>query len=642
MFRQLLFLLLSLFVLITIVYSQTALEFYDQAEDLFKDGNYKEALYYYKKSLEKNPYYSKALFKIGRCYTMLDDPASAKKYYEKVLKTDPNHVGAMNSLGYLALDRNKLSDALKFFKKALKLSPLDYESLIGAADVYTLYKDYYTAGRYLDQAIKKDNKNPLAYIGKAKIKILEEKYKEASSILDKARRQAPGSYQVYFYQAIIAEKNDQLDEARSLYEKAYSLDQNDTSLILNLADVYLKSKYWDKAINPLQKAINLFPEVYLLQAKLGFAYQMDDKPEAAITHLKKARDRNITDDIVNYHYENLLIKSSSFYNPRRVQAADNHFRRAYQLMRKNQNYDSLSQYRRGLQIFSQDWKKRYELAGLYKKMGFLEKYLQELQIAIKLNPDRVELKDKLEIAEQFREKRLSYKLGIEQYNIHKDNIKILLLNFAPLERKYIHLSAGKIIADSLNNHLRNYNRFDVYEITDNQYYLPSTRNVIRKVAEKNDAEYYAFGHFEENADYLSLNMKLYSVNNDEPLASFKSVARGKDKLYYLSKNMAQKINEFFPVYGTIIDIKDDLLVLNIGRAEDIKKKDKIEIYEPSQLKKDFRFHTFYKSSPSIKSTAIIIDVDEQISVARLEKKWDINKVSIQDTIKLVTPDKKKK
>jgi len=624
------------------IVAQNARDLFKQAEEYYNKKEYKDAIYYYKKSLEKNPYYTKALYKIAKTYNLLNDFNNAEKYYKKVLAISPNHIPALNSLGYIYINKGKLSLGLKYFEKVLNLSPLNYDALVGAAKVYTTFKkDYETAEKYLNHAIKKEPSNTSAYIVLAQIYILKEKFRKAVSFLDKAKLYNPTNYKIYFYKGLIEEKQGNFESAKKNYEKAFSLNQNDSSLILNLSEIYLKLKKWGKAIKCLKKSIKIFPDVYLLYSKIGFAYQMKNDIDSALENLNKAIEKNITDDILIYHYETLLLKSRSFYDPERIKWSNFHFKKADKFAMNNQKYDALTEYRRGLQIFSDDWKKRYKFALLYKKMGYLEKYLNELKIAIKLNPENVKLKDKLEVAETFRKKRLSYKLGIDQYSVPKNKIKILILNFKPVKRKYIHLQAGKIIADSINNHLRNYTKFYVFEMNENKYFLPYSRNQIRRVAEKLGADYYVYGNFEENADYIYVSFQLYSVKADEPLKKFSSVARGKEKLYYLSKNIGEKLNKYFPVYGKIIDIKNNFLVLNIGKADGCKKNYKIDIYTSGRLIKDFKFHTFYKTPPKKKSTATIIELDEQISLAKLDKKWDINKVSINDTIKLVLPKKKK-
>jgi len=631
------------FLCITVLISaQTAKEIFKQAEKYFNQKEYRDAIYFYKKALKKNPYYTKAIYRIAKCYNLLNDIDNAEKYYKKALSIDPNYLPALNSLGYIYITKGKASRALKYFKKVLNLSPLNYDALIGTAKVYIIYRDYETAERYLNQAIKKEKTNPKAYIALAQIYILKEKFKKALSYLDKAKTYAPGESKIYFYKAVIDEKTGNLLKAKKNYEKAFALNKNDSSIILNLSEVYLNTKEWSRAIKFLEKAKKLFPDNPLIYSKSGFAYQMKGKIDSALDDISKAIEMNITDDVLIYYYENLLLKSRSFYDPQRIKWARTHFKKAEKFVKLNQHYDALTEYRRGLQIFSEDWEIRYKLGLLYKKLGYLEKYLKELKLAIKLNPDKTILKDKLEIAETFRKKRLSYKLDIDQYSVPKNKVKILILNFKPAEEKYIHLQAGKVIADSINNHLRNYFRFYVYELNKNKYYIPYSRYKIRKFAERLGADYYVFGNFEEQNDYLAVNFQLYTTKEDEPLKSFSSVARGKDKLYYLSKDIANKLNKYFPVYGKIIDIRDNYLVLNIGKAEGCKKNDKIEIYSSTGLYKEPRFHSFHRTTPKKKSTATIIDIDEQISLAKIDKKWDINKVSINDTIKLVHPKKKSK
>lgn len=633
--------IISILIFLKIIFAQSSVEFFQQGNEKFNSGNYKDAIFYYKKSLEKNQYFVPAFLNIAKCYKNLNDIKNSIDYYEKALKIEPNNVTALNSLGFIYLEIGKNKEAENYFRKTLRISPADYDALIGIGKVNIKYSDFYTAERYFNQALKIAPSENDALLGLAEIYIIKNKFQKADEFLSKAERIKPTDYRVYYLKALINTKKNNLFDAKEYYEKAHSINPSDISTILNLADVYLKLGEWSNAIQMLEKSIKTFQKFPKLYVKLSFAYQMAGSMNKAIENLKKAIELDITDDISIYHYENLLISNSRFYNPDRIEQANKHFKMAEKFAKNNQSYNALYEYRRGLQIFSEDFNARYNIGLIYKKLGFLEKYLDELKIAIKLNPENVYLKDKLEVAETFRNKRLSSKLKIEQDSVPKDKIKILILNFAPESDKYIHLQTGKIIADSINNHLRNFNRFEVYDKNENKYYLPFTRDKIREEAEKTGAQYYLYGNFVEYNDNLELNFTLFSVDSDEPIKSFSSDSSGKDKLFLLSKDVANQLNNFLPIYGRIYDIRDDILILNIGKADGCKKNDKIEIYSSGGIAQEPDFYNFYKIPENKKSTATIIDVDEQIAIAKLDNKYDINKVSINDLVKISSEPKKR-
>jgi len=637
--------LFILFFIITLycteLFSENANNYFNRAENYFKDRKYKDAIYYYKKSVEKNPYYTIAIYKIGKSYYSINRIDNAIKYYKKALNTNPNYLPALNSIGYAYISKGKNSTALSYFKKALDISPLNYDALVGMARVYFIYSDYEKSENYLKQALSRDKSRAEAYIQLSHIYVAKRKYKKALSLLNTALRYNPQEYKIYLNKGLVYKKKGDLIKSKNEYEKAYSINSDDISVILNLSELYIKRNDWRKAVKFLEKTIKVYPNVKSLYSKLAFAYQMINKNDKALENLRKVVNMDINDDILVYHYENLLIKNRSLYNPERIKEAKKHFTRAKKFLNNNNRYDAITEYRRALQLYSDNWQERYNLALLYKKMGQLGKYLKELKIAIKLNPSNVNLKDKLEFAERFRYKRLSYKLDIDQYSVPKDKIKILILNFVPIKDKYLYIQSGKIIADSINNHLRSFAKFKVYSMSDNKYYRPYSRNNIRILAEKLNADYFVYGSFEENENYISLKFNLYSTKEDEPIKEFKTTLRGKNKLYKLSKDIARQMNDFFPVYGHILEIKDNNIIINIGFNEGIKKGDTLGIYGGSNLVENYKYYTYDEVSKGKKCDAKIVATDEEISIARTVKKWDINKVSINDRIKVVKKRKKK-
>ncbi len=624
-----------------LLFSESANNDFQQAENYFKDKKYKDAIYYYKKALTKNPYYTDAIYKIGKSYYILNRVDNAIEYYKKALNTDPNYLPAINSIGYAYLIKGKNSTALKYFKKALNISPLNYDALVGMAEVYFIYSDYEESESFVRQALAKDKQRPEAYIQLAHIYMAKEKYKEALSILDEALIYSPREYKLYLNKGIIYKKKGDLSKSRDEYEKAYELNTDDVSLVLNLSEIYIKNGGWQEAIKFLEKSVGVYPKIKSLYSQLAFVYQMVNNNEKALDNLSKAVNMDINDDIIVYHYENLLINNKSLYNPERIKESKKHFTRAKKFLNNNNRYDAITEYRRALQLYSDNWEERYNLALLYKKMGLLGKYLKELKIATRLNPSNVNLKDKLEFAERFREKRLSYKLDIDQYSIPKDKTKILIVNFAPNQDKYLHIQAGKIIADSINNHLISFSKFEVYKMAENKYYLPYSRNNIRELAEMVGADYFVYGTFEEGENYISLKFNLYSTKEDEPIREFKSTSEGKYKLYNLSKDIANQMNNFFSIYGHVIDIRDNDIILNIGFDDGVKRGDTVAIYGGSNLVEDYKYYTYNEVSKGKKCDAKIVAIDEEISIARTVKKWDINKVSINDRVEVVKKRKKK-
>jgi len=632
-----------------------AVEFYNMGEESFNKNTFDEALYYYKKALDENPYYTKAILRVIEINVLLNNLSEADLYIKKLLNVSPDNIKGLIYKGnlYLKLYKNKsvqnLKEAKKYLKtseksflKILNIKPLNYDAILGMAKIALIRNDFLTARDYLNKLLKINKDRIDAYLIYADMFIMKNKYKKAKEFLKKAEHIFPNNPKIFYYYGLINEKKNNLKRAKFFYERSYYYNPFNSNTVLNLLNIYFKLRDWKKVIDFAEKSLEDFPDTYLLYNKQGLAYFFKNDIDKCIKNLKKSYELNSTDDIVKYYLEEVLINKKSFYTEDRKKFAEKHFLQAERYNKNFYTKDALFEFKRGLQIYSEDWKRRYELSLLYKKLGLLEKYLKELKIAITLNPYNTKLKDKYEIAKTFRKKRLGYELKINQYEISKDKIKIFTPSLNPEGNNYLHNQTGLVLGLSINNHLRLFNKFRVIdpEIDNPDFYFPLSRKKCKYLAKINGADYYLFGSFTENGEYISVSVKLYPVLGDEEIVKFESVAKGKDKIYFLSKDIAQKINDFFKTFGSIIKIKtDNNFIINLGTADGVKKGDRIEIYDKGSIYKDFIFHKYFKKPPQKVGTAKIIKVDEQIAEAEPEKITYIDKISLNDKVFLIQKKK---
>lgn len=98
-----------LFLLISnIGWSQSSDELFTNANNLYKEGKYQEAIELYTKIEAKNLVSSELYYNLGNCYYKLNKVAPTIYNYEKALKLDPLNQDAQNNLVFakrLTLDR---------------------------------------------------------------------------------------------------------------------------------------------------------------------------------------------------------------------------------------------------------------------------------------------------------------------------------------------------------------------------------------------------------------------------------------------------------------------------------------------------------------------------------------------------------
>ncbi len=133
-------------------------------------GGYEEAIRFYKKALELNPTYEKALYNLanryqemgdfktalglyqqlihyhsrfalgylnmGVVYNSLGDVEHARMLYQKTIDVDPTNAGAYFNLGYLNESAGDLKGALNYYEKAVEYDPQLAEGYYNIGNIY--------------------------------------------------------------------------------------------------------------------------------------------------------------------------------------------------------------------------------------------------------------------------------------------------------------------------------------------------------------------------------------------------------------------------------------------------------------------------------------------------------------------------
>lgn len=118
------FLMLIVFLLsIQFIFAQNAEEYFNLANQNYKEQNYNEAIKNYEKSLQINPNFAKANHNLGNVYYLLGDSKKAIKYYNLSIQNAPNESSPYVSRGLLYLDLKKVTEAEDDAKRALSVKP---------------------------------------------------------------------------------------------------------------------------------------------------------------------------------------------------------------------------------------------------------------------------------------------------------------------------------------------------------------------------------------------------------------------------------------------------------------------------------------------------------------------------------------
>jgi len=85
----------------------------------FEQGNYRQAVRHFQRSLELNPNIARTHNELGMCYLNLGEHERAIQHFERTLELEPNFADAHNSLGIAYSNTGRLQEAEQQFLAAL-------------------------------------------------------------------------------------------------------------------------------------------------------------------------------------------------------------------------------------------------------------------------------------------------------------------------------------------------------------------------------------------------------------------------------------------------------------------------------------------------------------------------------------------
>lgn len=184
-----------------------------------------------------------------------DDAEKACYYYKKALDYGENKE-LLNNLAIAFMKTGNYTKAIGYLNRALKLSPMNYKLMLHIAEAY----------------------------------ILNRNFDEASSALKKIQEHYGEQDEIYYFYGEISFAQGNYINAVSYYEKIIAnSDMSDPAYIYRLYDVYVKLRFYDKALDVLNK-INIKDKYFLKkQADVYVAY---NNIPAAIKCIEKALYKN--------------------------------------------------------------------------------------------------------------------------------------------------------------------------------------------------------------------------------------------------------------------------------------------------------------------------------------------------------------
>ncbi|HZP60244.1 MAG TPA: tetratricopeptide repeat protein [Opitutaceae bacterium] len=287
------------------LHAQDATAVYNEAVQLYNNGQYEAAVDKYRAVTALQPDNAKAFYWLGCSYYRLKKYSEAVTSYTEATRLQPDYCDAWiylgNSLDYVG----RLNDAIDAYRKATEAKPDNPQGYFELGVAYFRAERYDDAINSYQQAnqLKADYPRLQHNLGQTLRKL--GRYDDALAALRLAVSQDPQDYDSFREQGLAldsqskqaakqegdeakARADDLLKQSRAMYDAALNIKSDDSSTALDYGDSYYNRNDYQTAVQWYEKAVQYDPEWATARCYLADAYVKLDRRLDAIAAYKEA------------------------------------------------------------------------------------------------------------------------------------------------------------------------------------------------------------------------------------------------------------------------------------------------------------------------------------------------------------------
>ena len=226
-----------------------------QADRLFDQQKYPEALDIYLSLAKKYPKAEKYSIYCGNCFDAIGQTDAAIRYYKKASKLNPVSVASLIALSNLYYNNEDYANAAKFAKDALKRDPANASAFIILGNCHYSLKHFESAFAYYEKAYNTNPKNYIALINMANTAYDMAKYVKAVDFASKSLEVYPKSIDAYIILGNSYMELGRQEKAETNLLKALSYKSDNPWIYDSLSRLYQKAEDYENALSFGWKAV---------------------------------------------------------------------------------------------------------------------------------------------------------------------------------------------------------------------------------------------------------------------------------------------------------------------------------------------------------------------------------------------------
>lgn len=219
-----------------------------QADRLFEERKYPEALDIYLSLAQKYPKAEKYSMYCGSCFDAIGQAEQAVKFYKKASKQNPVSVQSLLALANLYYHNQNYDEALRFAQLVLKKEPKNVSALLVIANVAYCKNDYERAFELYEQIHLIDPSNYVALVNMANTAYDLGRFVKAAEFAQEACQINPSSVDAYIISGNSYMELNRIEKAETNLLKALGLRGDNPWIYNALSRLYQKTEDYKSAL----------------------------------------------------------------------------------------------------------------------------------------------------------------------------------------------------------------------------------------------------------------------------------------------------------------------------------------------------------------------------------------------------------
>ncbi|WP_061219155.1 tetratricopeptide repeat protein [Leptospira weilii] len=610
--------ILGLFLFIGPISSENTIQKIQEGESFLKARNYTAAYQSFSDASRSNPMSTRSLLGLADAAKHLHKDKEVFEAYNKILALEPENKTAIKGAVLAYARKKEYQNSLNLLRPSLEIDPFD--PVLAPVQIQILLE----MGNY-ESALKKLEVSRSKFQNSKEIQILEAKvngktgnFSKSYHLWNKVLASSSDDPDLFFNMASLLidwsqkssdqEKRQKLEMASEKLERAISLYPDFEEAIDSLVRIKIWQGDFSSAASLSRKLVSLFPQnplyLYLKAFTEEKGADKDFSAKDALTEILKLDD---LDSISRQKAESVALSHFPENHSFRRKLGEYRMQR-FRSSKNSLLYDMASHHLASArELIPGQPEVQFQTLSEYKRTNFFPRYLNLLLFLRKKYPENQKYQFEIENLLNSMKQSIAYKEGLLE--IAGDNLvenygrtPPVLLLFDLSDKSYLgdYPDLALLVSSSVRRNLslnptvslsevlesvrNNPSSFDIKADPYTEI-LPYTESAFLKI--KDSAKdgikprFLVYGSLKYENHSLHIDWTIKDSKHEKILSAFKVFSKGRDFIPEAVARSISKISAAIPPSGSVLKVKDEDIVINVGILDGLKKGNKVQIFNTS-------------------------------------------------------------